>query len=147
MSQLEAALRRLGADLQALGSRWALIGGVAVSARAEPRTTRDVELAAASDREAESIEEEIVEAAELLEVFPGLTVPVATRAHLLATKVLAGRAQDIADAKALVSAAVGGEMAEARAAVAIIAARGCSRGRDLQEVLRRLESGEPIEVV
>ena len=40
-----------------MGESWALIGGLAVSARAEPRTTRDVDLAVAvaGDREAESI--------------------------------------------------------------------------------------------
>jgi predicted nucleotidyltransferase len=57
VNPLESALRRVGEDLQELGGSWALVGGLAVGARAEPRTTRDVDLAVAvaSDREAESI--------------------------------------------------------------------------------------------
>lgn len=45
------------ADLSALGLRWAAIGGLAVAARAEPRTTRDLDvaIAVAGDREAEKI--------------------------------------------------------------------------------------------
>lgn len=35
------------------------------------------------------IENEVVASADLLEVLPGLTVPVATTAHLIALKVLA----------------------------------------------------------
>ena len=57
MNPIENALRRIVKDLQNLGRSWALIGGLAVSARAEPRTTRDVDLAVAvaEDREAESL--------------------------------------------------------------------------------------------
>jgi predicted nucleotidyltransferase len=57
VNPLESALRRVGEDLQEMGGSWALVGGLAVGARAEPRTTRDVDLAVAvaSDREAESI--------------------------------------------------------------------------------------------
>ena len=57
MNPLENALRQVAEDLQEMGESWALIGGLAVSARAEPRTTRDVDLAVAvaGDREAESI--------------------------------------------------------------------------------------------
>lgn len=49
MNALEAALRRVLSDLDEIGARWALVGGLAVSARAEPRTTRDVDLAVATD--------------------------------------------------------------------------------------------------
>jgi hypothetical protein len=42
---LEAALRRMAADLERYGRRWALVGGFAVSARAEPRFTRDIDAA------------------------------------------------------------------------------------------------------
>jgi hypothetical protein len=54
---LEAALRRVVDDLEALGARWAIVGGLAVSARAEPRTTRDVDVAVAvtGDLEAEAV--------------------------------------------------------------------------------------------
>ena len=57
MNPLEAALRRLAADLAAIDQCWALVGGLAVSARAEPRTTRDVDIAvaAATDAEAERL--------------------------------------------------------------------------------------------
>jgi hypothetical protein len=50
-------LTRLESDLKALGLRWAAIGGLAVAARAEPRTTRDLDvaIAVAGDREAEKI--------------------------------------------------------------------------------------------
>lgn len=57
MNLLEAALRRIVADLDALGVRWAIVGGLAVSARAEPRTTRDVDVAVAvaRDEDAEAV--------------------------------------------------------------------------------------------
>ena len=57
MNSLEAALRRIASDLDARGRRWALIGGLAVSARAEPRTTRDVDIVVEvlSDSDAESL--------------------------------------------------------------------------------------------
>ncbi len=42
MNPIETALRRIAEDLRGTGRSWALIGGLAVSARAEPRTTRDV---------------------------------------------------------------------------------------------------------
>jgi hypothetical protein len=55
--RLARALTRLESDLKALGLRWAAIGGLAVAARAEPRTTRDLDVAIAvlGDREAEKI--------------------------------------------------------------------------------------------
>lgn len=45
------------ADLQALGCRFALVGGLAVSARAEPRLTRDADLVVSvvGDAEAEEL--------------------------------------------------------------------------------------------
>lgn len=51
------ALRQVTADLGALGGKVALVGGLAVSARAEPRFTRDVDFAVAvgSDLEAEDL--------------------------------------------------------------------------------------------
>lgn len=57
MIALERALIRLSGDLRALGVRWALVGGMAVSFRAEPRTTQDVDIAVtvSGDREAERI--------------------------------------------------------------------------------------------
>lgn len=57
LSRLEAVLRCAARDLDALGRRWALAGALAVSARAEPRFTRDVDLvvAVASDDDAERL--------------------------------------------------------------------------------------------
>lgn len=43
---IEATLQRLAQDAIALDLRWTLIGGFAVSARAEPRFTRDVDICA-----------------------------------------------------------------------------------------------------
>ncbi|PSM32294.1 nucleotidyl transferase AbiEii/AbiGii toxin family protein [Haliangium sp. UPWRP_2] len=56
-SQLEVALRQAALDLSGLGVNWALVGGLAVSARAEPRFTRDIDLAVAvaDDQEAQSL--------------------------------------------------------------------------------------------
>ncbi len=47
--------------LERLGFKWAMIGGLAVSARSEPRFTRDVDLAVAvfDDREAEGLIREL----------------------------------------------------------------------------------------
>lgn len=57
MTSLESALRQIHADLTAIGARFALVGGLAVSARTEPRFTRDADLvvAAADDGEAEVV--------------------------------------------------------------------------------------------
>lgn len=41
---IEVALRRIAADLDSLSVGWALIGGFAVSARSEPRFTRDIDV-------------------------------------------------------------------------------------------------------
>lgn len=52
---LITALRRVNADLRDLELGFALVGGLAVSARAEPRLTRDVDVvvATSNDRDAE----------------------------------------------------------------------------------------------
>lgn len=57
LSRLESALRAAAADLDRLRQRWAVVGALAVSARAEPRFTRDIDLvvAVADDREAEAL--------------------------------------------------------------------------------------------
>jgi predicted nucleotidyltransferase len=59
---LADALIRLEADLRAIRVRWALVGGLAVSARAEPRTTRDIDvaIAIAGDREAEAVTRQLI---------------------------------------------------------------------------------------
>lgn len=48
------AAARTASDLQALGARFALIGGLAVGARGEPRYTRDVDLAVSTGDDAEA---------------------------------------------------------------------------------------------
>ena len=57
MTRVERALRRIAGDLEASNRPWCLIGGLAVSARAEPRTTRDVDVivAVSNDAEAEEV--------------------------------------------------------------------------------------------
>lgn len=57
MTRLLAALLQATRDLRDLDQRWALVGGLAVSARAEPRTTRDVDLvvAVSGDSQAEKL--------------------------------------------------------------------------------------------
>jgi predicted nucleotidyltransferase len=187
MNPLEGALRIIAADLSAEGKRWALVGGLAVGARAEPRTTRDVDLAVAvaDDSEAEKlvhrlqrrgylvtfvleqeatgrlatvrlqppntlpegvvvdllfassgIEQEVVNAADDLEIVPGLQVPVARVGHLLALKLLArndrARPQDYSDLRALLAESREEDVAEARDALDLIEARGYQRGRSLR---------------
>lgn len=47
MTPLLEALRAIARDLDREGARWALVGGLAVSARTEPRFTRDLDVAVA----------------------------------------------------------------------------------------------------
>lgn len=57
MSDLAEQLVRIGAELRRRARRFAVVGGLAVSARSEPRLTRDVDLAVAvvSDEDAEAL--------------------------------------------------------------------------------------------
>ena len=57
MTALEAALRQICADLTDAHISFAVVGGLAVSARTEPRFTRDADIAVAvaSDAEAEAL--------------------------------------------------------------------------------------------
>ena len=192
MSAVVEALRRVVDDLASIDGRVALVGGLAVSARAEPRFTRDLDfaVAVADDQEAErivfalqsrgyrvqmaleqemtgrlatvrllppratedetladllfassGIESEIVERADVLTVLPGLPIPVASVGHLIAMKVLSHdaerRPRDADDLLALMAIARSGDLDEARAALTLIRARGCSRGKDLDAVLAR----------
>jgi predicted nucleotidyltransferase len=52
MNQLEEGLRRIADALDRGAVKWALVGGFAVSARVEPRFTRDIDLAVAVDGDA-----------------------------------------------------------------------------------------------
>lgn len=57
MNRLEVALRRAADDLNKSGHRWALVGGFAVSARVEPRSTSGIAMAVmvTDDRDAERL--------------------------------------------------------------------------------------------
>ncbi len=57
MTSLEAALRGVSAELTGVRVAFALVGGLAVSVRTEPRFTRDADLAVAvaSDGEADAL--------------------------------------------------------------------------------------------
>jgi hypothetical protein len=57
VQSVDVVLRQAASDLQAIGAQWAAIGGLAVASRAEPRFTKDVDLAVAvvDDQEAEDI--------------------------------------------------------------------------------------------
>ncbi len=189
MTRLERALIRVDSDLRRIGCRYALVGGLAVSVRAEPRTTRDIDLALAvqSDRDAEEavrrlldrgyrvdkqleqsrtgrlatvrmlapeggkhgpvvdllfassgIEEEVVEAADVVEILPGVSMRVACATHLLALKLLAGRPHDLADARALAMALDAADLSLTRELLDLISRRGFDRGRNLQTALDRL---------
>jgi predicted nucleotidyltransferase len=196
VSPLNVALRRIAADLKDAGVSFAVVGGLAVSARTEPRFTRDADLAVAltSDSEAEAlvrylgahdynigaiveqeavgrlatvrltrasekktpvidllfassgIEAEIVADAEIIELMSGVTLGVARIGHLLALKVLARddvrRPLDLADLRALLRVASDVELARARDALTLIAARGYHRGRSLMSEFDALLSSE-----
>jgi predicted nucleotidyltransferase len=57
MTSLESLLQRISLVLSEQKQAWALVGGLAVSVRTEPRFTRDLDLAVAvsNDREAEAL--------------------------------------------------------------------------------------------
>jgi nucleotidyltransferase AbiEii toxin of type IV toxin-antitoxin system len=190
--RLAKSLVRLQADLSSLGFRWAAVGGLAVAARAEPRTTRDLDvaLAVSGDWEAERIvlglrprgyreipagpvleqvdtgrlatvrllvpseekvkiivdllfassgvEPEIVAAAEVMEVIPGVAIPVVRSGHLFALKVLAGRAKDLQDCQFLWRKMRPEDLWEAEETLKLITERGFHRGKDLKAEFARV---------
>lgn len=184
MVDLPGLLRRVLGDLDDLGVGHALVGGLAVSVRTEPRFTRDVDLAMAvedddaaeqvvaalgargwrlvealeqedADRLAAArfsdgtssigpvvdllfassgVEDEVVSRAEVLEVLPGIRVPVATAADLVVLKLLSvsdERLQDEQDLRALVAVLTTADVEAARDAAALVMRRGYGRGRDI----------------
>lgn len=192
VNPLELSLATIVGHLRRFDRRFALVGGLAVSARAEPRLTRDADLAVAvdDDRDAEAllldlrsagyevaasveqeatgrlatirmvpigaadrlvtdllfassgIEAEIVDGADDLVIFAGLTVPVASVGHLVAMKLLARddrrRPADADDLRALAAVAADDDWIQAQVAVELIMKRGFSRERNLAEALTRL---------
>lgn len=85
------------------------------------------------------IEAEIVADAEVLEILPAVSLPVATVGHLVALKLLARddetRPQDAADLRALALVLSPEDQTTARTAVELIMERGYARGRSLSAVL------------
>lgn len=188
MTRLQEAFARLADDLERLQLRWALIGGLAVSARAEPRSTRDVDVVVVveDDDQAETVtslltargyriqsvlehqdvgrmatvrfvargespggvlvdlffassgvEGEIVDAAEDLELWPGMTAPVAATGHLLALKVLSSRPRDLEDIRWLLERADAEDLSRAREAFHLMKERGFDRQKDLEALFER----------
>lgn len=86
-------------------------------------------------------ESEIATGAERLEVARDLTLPVARSGHLVAMKLLASdperRPADLDDLLVLFAAVDAADLALAREAVRLAAARGYARGRDLEADLDR----------
>jgi predicted nucleotidyltransferase len=195
VNRLEESLRRIFGDLSDLEHSGALVGGLAVSVRTEPRFTRDVDVAVVvrDDSDAESlihalqqrgyrtfglveqeatsrlaairlerpgatgtpagdvvdllfassgIEAEIVSAADVMEVFPDLRLPVASTGHLLALKILSRddekRPLDRADILALLETATEDDLVTARNALALIEQRGYARGKSLSKEFEQL---------
>lgn len=93
------------------------------------------------------IEPEITASASTVEVFEGLRVPVASRPHLIAMKVLArddrSRPQDYDDLLSLIRNAQPGDIETARRALDLIAERGFARARDLRGALDAILPSEP----
>ncbi len=194
MTRLQKALRRLAADLNASNLNWAVVGGLAVSARAEPRTTRDVDVAVVADDDQQAehavsaltargymieavlehkmtgrmatvrfrapgeglqgvlvdlffassgVEHEIVETADILELWPGMSAPVATTGHLLALKILAARPKDHQDIQWLLESADSAELKRAHETLALITERGFDRGKDLLKMLKIIQTQSP----
>jgi len=196
VTRLGHVLQDLRRDLARLDTPWALVGGMAVSVRTEPRFTRDVDvvIAASGDAAAEElvfalgrlgytivasvehvtsgrlatarllppdepesgilvdlifassgVEPEIVAAAETVEIFPDVAVPVCATAHLLVLKTLArdddARPQDQIDIKALAREMDAAAWAEATQLATTIQKRGYDRERDLVAALREIRDG------
>ena len=196
LSRVQSALGGICADLKRLRRGHALIGGLAVAVRTEPRFTRDADVAVgvSDDSDAEAlvrelqafgyrvativeqeatrrlatvrlippgerergvvvdllfassgIEPEIVASAQIVEVMPGLSVPVALAGHLIALKILARdderRPQDHVDLVALRAKADDAVWGLAREALALVTERGFNRNRDLLAALDQLRAG------
>jgi hypothetical protein len=85
------------------------------------------------------IEAEIVRTAKVITLASGRPLPVATRAHLIAMKLLSEsprRPNDRADLVALLRAASNHEIADVGICTELITARGFARDKDLEAVLR-----------
>jgi hypothetical protein len=140
MSLLDA-VRTAVAIAAAEGRSAVLVGGLAVSVRAEPRFTRDADLVVAVDSD--------IEAEAMVRSFlvRGYRVLVAATGHLIALKLLSvapGRETDAADLRSLARVADDAEWSRAAKAVALIVERGFHRGRDLVADLEALRAGGEV---
>lgn len=186
MNHVEQQLLSIAGVFKSFKHEWALVGGLAVSVRTEPRFTRDVDIVVAvpDDSTAErlvrelgiqgyrphtlveqkavqrlatvrllppapgpgglmldllfassGIEQEICSVAEILEVFPGVSVPVSRLFHLITLKALArddkNRPQDLADLRQLITFAEPSDLDAAMKAATLVQTRGYNRERNL----------------
>ncbi|GDX83069.1 hypothetical protein LBMAG42_48800 [Deltaproteobacteria bacterium] len=193
LTELARELRRFAAVATGADGAppFAVVGGLAVSARTEPRFTRDVDVAVAvaNDAAAEAlvlhlqgggyrvlavlehqngrlsrvrmvppggsedgvlvdllfassgVESEIVGSAQMLEVLPGVVLPVALAGDLLALKLLSvapSRPKDAQDLVSLLGECGEADLDHCRGTLALITARGYNRGRSLHEALEAL---------
>ncbi|HEX3530655.1 MAG TPA: nucleotidyl transferase AbiEii/AbiGii toxin family protein [Thermoanaerobaculia bacterium] len=84
------------------------------------------------------IENEVVAAAQVYAVLPGLHIPVARIGHLLALKLLAGRPKDWVDARVLWQFANPEDVGLGRESLELIERRGFHRGKDLMSDFAKL---------
>ncbi len=157
MTPLESVLRAIAAGLDRRGVPWTLVGGLAVSARAEPRTTRDVDVAVAvpDDAAAEAlvfslgaegwevaaaVEQDAIGRLATIRLRPpfdrrsrGVVVDVLFASSGIEPEV----AQDAEDLRGLFAEASDEDLDLARAALGHISALGFHRGRDLAAEMQR----------
>jgi len=186
---LRDALVGLTQQLTEQAARFAVVGGLAASARGEVRFTRDVDVAVsvAGDDEAEAlifqlgqagyrvtatveqkatrrlstarlrhpngvvcdlifatcgIEQEVVETASPVELFPGHFIPTASAEALLAMKVLSStseRPRDLGDIQAILLETPEVDRASVTRLLELIQARGFARGQQLVEKWQELQ--------
>ena len=129
LSRVQSALGRVCADLKRLRCEHALVGGLAVAVRTEPRFTRDADVAVsvADDGEAEALIRELHAVG-----------------YRVALKILARdderRPQDRVDLLALRAQADAATWDLARSALSLITERRFNRGRDLLAALDQLRA-------
>ncbi len=141
MTSLETALQLRARDyrIEAIVEQEAVgrLATVRLTFSSEPRAPV-IDLLFASS----GIEPEVVADAEPIELLQNLTIGVARTGHLIALKVLSRdddrRPQDLVDLRALLRVASPTELARARDSLALIAARGFHRGRDLMSDINTL---------
>ena len=190
MNTIYQVLALTAETLSEYGCRFALVGGLAVSVRVDPRFTKDVDLAVKVETDAEAealvhflvrsgfailatleqsasgrlatirlqppgphneiivdllfassgIESEVVSGAEVLEIAPGLHLPVADPVGLIAMKLLSAdpnrRPNDIADLQGLAGLlSKQSQVDQVRYLLSCIGQRQASRERDLQKAM------------